>query len=413
MTKMIKMSLMAAVAVAGTTASAQSLEDAIKNVDVSGYVDYRLENKSVEGSDAKSFNVNEYAVNVTLTSKVNDIVKATVAVGFDEKTTDNGTAGDEIVLTASQDADPSMNVSNAYFTFNLGGTTVMAGKQAIPSAFVDKVDTAKTGTGIVALHKVNDALTLAGAHFMNNNIATTDAVTTTGGVYGLKIVDAEDTKTTELIAMGKIEMVNYAVHYNMTDISGLAGGTEANHLFVKVGAAVAGVNLELKHATASADTNVAATTFADSSVTQLKASTKVSDVTLSAAYATADKEKGSDDYSSDVALDGDNDAEVHLKVWQLSTVSITNKGNAMMIGAAMPVMDNLTASLTYASATNDATTAVGATDTDYKEILAQLTYKMSKNFTVHGRYSTMNTDTNKVNGSTDSDYSRLSVKYTF
>jgi len=85
----------------------------------------------------------------------------------------------------------------------------------------------------------------------------------------------------------------------------------------------------------------------------------------------------------------------------------------MMIGAAMPVMDNLTASLTYASATNDATTAVGATDTDYKEILAQLTYKMSKNFTVHGRYSTMNTDTNKVNGSTDSDYSRLSVKYTF
>ncbi len=50
MTKMIKMSLIAAVAVTGMTsaANAQNLEDAIKGVDVSGYVDYRLENKSVE-----------------------------------------------------------------------------------------------------------------------------------------------------------------------------------------------------------------------------------------------------------------------------------------------------------------------------------------------------------------------------
>ncbi|MFZ9659957.1 MAG: major outer membrane protein [Arcobacteraceae bacterium] len=61
MTKMIKMSLIAAVAVTGMTSAvnAQNLEDAIKGVDVSGYIDYRLENKSISGSDTIDFNENE------------------------------------------------------------------------------------------------------------------------------------------------------------------------------------------------------------------------------------------------------------------------------------------------------------------------------------------------------------------
>ncbi len=41
MKKFAKMSLIAAIAVAGTTASAQPLAEAIKNVDVSGTVVYR------------------------------------------------------------------------------------------------------------------------------------------------------------------------------------------------------------------------------------------------------------------------------------------------------------------------------------------------------------------------------------
>lgn len=401
MTKFVKMSMVAAVAVAGfaSTASAGNLEDAIKGVQVSGYVDYRLENKSVENDSSKSFNVNEYAVNVTATSKVNDIVSATVSVGFDEVTTDNtNTDRDDSITTINQDANPSLNVDKAYFTANLGGAALMAGKQAIPSAFVDRIDTVKTGAGVVALSKINDSLTVAAAHFMNNNIAS---------VYGLGVA-AKDTKTTELVAVVNAGIANIEARYNMTDIAHLYGGTEADAYYVKATADVAGIALDARYAKASAE-SANNRAWNDSSVAQLRASTKIGNVSVNAAYANADK--SGNGKATDVALDGDDDAEVHLKVWQVSTADITNEGSAWAIGASMPVLENVTAALTYAEATDDA--VAGAKDIDYTETLAQLTYKMSKNFTVHGRYSVMNKDTNLVNGSTDTDYSRIQVKYTF
>ena len=406
MTKFAKMSMVAAVAVAGfaSTASAGNLEDAIKGVQVSGYVDYRLENKSVENNSAKSFNVNEYAVNVTANSKVNDVVSATVSVGFDEVTTDNTNSNES--SAANQDANPSLNVDKAYFTANIGGVALMAGKQAIPSVFVDKVDTVKTGAGVVALSKINDSLTVAAAHFMNNNIKTVFGTTTMTG-HTAEVL-ATDTKTTELVAVINAGIANVEARYNMTDVAHLGGGTEADGYYVKATANVAGIALDARYAAMSAD-SADGLKWADSSVAQLRASTNVGPVTLNAAVAKADKSLGSNAVKTDVALDGDNDADTHLKVWQLSTAAITNKGNAYSVGASMPVAQNVTASLTYAQATDD---GVGAAhDTDYTETLAQLTYKMSNNFTVHGRYSVLNTDTGTTD--TDTKYSRIQVRYTF
>ena len=77
----------------------------------------------------------------------------------------------------------------------------------------------------------------------------------------------------------------------------------------------------------------------------------------------------------------------------------------------MPVAQNVTASLTYAQATDDNAEATTHHDVDYTETLAQLTYKMSNNFTVHGRYSVLNTDTGTTD--TDTKYSRIQVRYTF
>ena len=402
--------MVAAVAVAGfaSTASAGNLEDAIKGVQVSGYVDYRLENKSVENNSAKSFNVNEYAVNVTANSKVNDVVSATVSVGFDEVTTDN-TNSSESPATVDQDGNPNLTVDKAYFTANIGGVALMAGKQAIPSVFVDKVDTVKTGAGVVALSKINDSLTVAAAHFMNNNIKTVFGTTTMTG-HTAEVL-ATDTKTTELVAVINAGIANVEARYNMTDVAHLGGGTEADGYYVKATANVAGIALDARYAAMSADTANNAIKWADSSVAQLRASTNVGPVTLNTAVAKADKSKNTGELRTDVALDGDNDADTHLKVWQLSTAAITNKGNAYSVGASMPVAQNVTASLTYAQATDDNAEATTHHDVDYTETLAQLTYKMSNNFTVHGRYSVLNTDTGTTD--TDTKYSRIQVRYTF
>ena len=79
MRKISKISLVAAVAVAGfSTANAQPLEEAIKNVDVSGSVVYRYdnadnkENNNVQGKDIDR---NRYKIALNLSSKVNDYVK--------------------------------------------------------------------------------------------------------------------------------------------------------------------------------------------------------------------------------------------------------------------------------------------------------------------------------------------------
>jgi reverse gyrase len=160
------MSLAAAVAVAGltSTVSAKNLEDAIKGVEVSGYIDYRKEYRAQENGG--SFDVNEYSVNVTTVTKVNDMVTATLSAGFDEVVLDNvdATLGTTRTSPADLDQSATVGVDQAFFTFNMGMATVMAGKQNIPSVFVDQSDTVKQGAGVVALVKAADALTVAAAH---------------------------------------------------------------------------------------------------------------------------------------------------------------------------------------------------------------------------------------------------------
>src|SRR5574344_1048505 len=85
MRKISKISLVAAVAVAGfSTANAQPLEEAIKNVEVSGSVVYRYDNfhnaekKDPAGnvtSDRNNTDANRYKIGLNLSSKVNDYVK--------------------------------------------------------------------------------------------------------------------------------------------------------------------------------------------------------------------------------------------------------------------------------------------------------------------------------------------------
>ena len=85
MRKISKISLVAAVAVAGfSTANAQPLEEAIKNVDVSGSVVYRYDNfhnaektgsNGNVTSDRENTDANRYKIGLNLSSKVNDYVK--------------------------------------------------------------------------------------------------------------------------------------------------------------------------------------------------------------------------------------------------------------------------------------------------------------------------------------------------
>ena len=170
MKKMIKMSLVAAVAVAGlaTTASAKPMEDAIKNVDLSGYVRYRYTN----GDQPES---NEYKTVVKLKSKVNDNVSMFLKV-----------AGADSTSNTSGDADPDTTaVKEAKFIYTGNGITAIVGKQGLATPFGDAAD--QQGTGIVVLAPVGP-VTLAAGWYTNSDAKS---------IYSNKLNKNEDKDTNE------------------------------------------------------------------------------------------------------------------------------------------------------------------------------------------------------------------------
>ena len=149
MRKISKISLVAAVAVAGfSTANAQPLEEAIKNVDVSGSVVYRYNNYDNNGITPRGDQTesNNYKIGLNLSSKVNDYVKfnSRFIVGSQA---DGGfaslNAGKENNTDNVQGADGQADVSlsNAYFGFTaIPNTVVNIGKQGLATPYTVAVD---------------------------------------------------------------------------------------------------------------------------------------------------------------------------------------------------------------------------------------------------------------------------------
>ena len=79
MNKIVKLSLVTAVALAGlTTVNAASLEEAIKGVDVSGLMRYRYDDTKVK--DGKSKQINDYDIEVNVKIPVNDSIQAVIKI---------------------------------------------------------------------------------------------------------------------------------------------------------------------------------------------------------------------------------------------------------------------------------------------------------------------------------------------
>lgn len=369
MRKFAKMSLVAAVAVAGlsSTLSAQPLEEAIKGVDVSGMVRYRFE--SVEKGTAKS-NTNNYRIDVKTSAKVNDAVKANVTVGTATGNNDN-TGADVTLSTEGGDVGAALTVRDANFAISLAGATVIAGKQSIPGPFVDNsADDIARGTGVVALLPLGP-VTLAAGSFNNTNAA--------GGA------DAS-----ELAVIAKIGDVTADLWY-----ANVAVANEQTAYSAHVAAAIAGiVNLDVRHT--SKDNKVANADKA--TLTKVVASGKAGPVTLAAGYLKSGKNNAA---TNNVSVDGDNDAAVDAKVFQASMGKLADATGLLAV-AGMNLTPELSAKLTYLTVNLD------TANIDASETLLDVGYAMSKNFALSGKYSVYTQD-----ATDDSTKVRIEAKYTF
>ena len=204
MRKISKISLVAAVAVAGfSTANAQPLEQAIKDVDVSGSVVYRYDNFHSKNITAganqpavasRDVDTNRYKVALNLSSKVNDYVKfnsrfivgSSTDSGFaslNAKASHYNTSTGAFTSNSSGrnggDGNADVSLSNAYFGFTaIPNTVVNIGKQGLTTPYTVAVDAngnEQNGTGILALTNVGP-VTFGAGYFNNSNLdnGTTD-----------------------------------------------------------------------------------------------------------------------------------------------------------------------------------------------------------------------------------------------
>jgi len=390
MKKIAKLSLVAAVAVAGlTSANAQPLEEAIKNVDVSGSVVYRYNDYSNDETD-KSSTQNNYKVALNLSSKVNEDVKfnSRFIVGGD----DSGFA--TLDSSANNDQNVNATLSHAYFGYTgIANTTVNVGKQGLTTPWtvaIDSDNNEQTGTGALALSSVGP-VTLAAAYFNQTNLdKSTDAKIGDTAVKGL--LDGSD----DIVTVGAIAALGPvtadAWYLDMNDVF------DTYTIGAKADFDLSGVKLGV-------DARWASLSFDDSnddnSIAKIMLTGKVGIVNAKVLYAATDKDGGL------TALD--NDAVTTVNGWN-TTVNGKADADYWQTTLGVNILSNLNLSANY----NNLQYVNGTSDIEEEELYAQLVYKMSKNFSTYVRYGTYTKENTTSNTDINDDTrGRLQVEYTF
>lgn len=392
MKKIAKLSLVAAVAVAGlTTANAQPLEEAIKNVEVSGSVVYRYNDYNNDTAASTSADTNNnYKVALNLSSKVNEDVKfnSRFVVGG----ADSGFAS--LKTDINNDQNVGVELSHAYFGYTgLANTTVNVGKQGLTTPWTTAIDSdgnEQTGTGILALSTVGP-VTLAGAYFNQTNI---DQLDVSASAFNSSKVSLDGTKDIATVgAIATLGPVTADAWY-----LDLADTFDSYTVGAKADFDLSGVKLGVDTRYASLDLEG---TDADNAMAKIALTAKAGIVSGKIAYANTDKDGGL------TALD--NDATTTLLGWNLTS---NNKADADYWQAVVGVdiLSNLNLSANYGNVDY----VEGTTDLEEEEIYAQLMYKMSKNLSSYVRYGTYTKDNNTTDTEMRDDVrGRLQVEYTF
>ncbi|EJY1803177.1 major outer membrane protein [Campylobacter jejuni] len=209
--KLVKLSLVAALAAgAFSAANATPLEEAIKDVDVSGVLRYRYDTGNFDKNFVNNSNLNnnkqdhKYRAQVNFSAAIADNFKAFIQ--FDYNAVDGGTGVNNV-----KNAEKGLFVRQLYLTYTNEdvATSVIAGKQQLNLIWTDNAIDGLVGTGVKVVNNSIDGLTLAafaadsfmaaeqGADLLGHNISTTSnqapfKVDSVGNLYGAAAVGSYD-----------------------------------------------------------------------------------------------------------------------------------------------------------------------------------------------------------------------------
>ena len=389
--KISKLSLAAVIAISSIScANAQSLQEAIKNVDVSGTVAYRYndyeestsnanKNKSV-GADSSNY----YKVAINLKSKVTDDVTFNTRIIAG----DNTNAG-EVGLNTQTDADSNVDVflSEANFVYTgVANSSFTVGKQGIATPFTlsrDALGNEATGTGIVATTNVS-VVSLAGGYFNQTNFNNNDA--------GLSNVDGADL----YFVAANLNLAGITIDTAYTDLAdrfdAYTVGIAANYSIadVKVNPYARYSSLDLDN---SSDKNT---------LWKVGMSANTGIIGAYLAYGETNEEGGTVgiDASSDTGMDD------HWRV----TLSTISDASVVYASVNAQVTDKLNIALKY----SDLNAGNNSNSEDQNEIFVQTSYKMAKNLSTYVRLGQLEKDNFYTDGSDlKSTIGRVHIQYSF
>ncbi|MBW1380488.1 group 1 major outer membrane porin protein PorA [Campylobacter jejuni] len=207
--KLVKLSLVAALAAgAFSAANATPLEEAIKDVDVSGVLRYRYDTGNFDKNFVNNSNLNnskqdhKYRAQVNFSAAIADNFKAFVQ--FDYNAADGGYGANGI-----KNDQKGLFVRQLYLTYTNEdvATSVIAGKQQLNLIWTDNAIDGLVGTGVKVVNNSIDGLTLAafavdsfmaaeqGADLLGHSTTSTTApfkVDSVGNLYGAAAVGSYD-----------------------------------------------------------------------------------------------------------------------------------------------------------------------------------------------------------------------------
>ncbi|MCR2110328.1 major outer membrane protein [Campylobacter upsaliensis] len=177
--KLVKLSLVAALAAgAFSVANATPLEEAIKDIDVSGVLRYRYRSGNIDDKDTAGLKdqkglitdkqTHQYRAQINFNAAIADNFKAFVQLDYSAKDGGYGTRYDTTAYDTTAKENESvtkegLNIRQLYLTYTNEdfATSVIAGKQQLNTIWTDNGIDGLVGTGIKVVNNSFDGLTLA------------------------------------------------------------------------------------------------------------------------------------------------------------------------------------------------------------------------------------------------------------
>ncbi len=393
--KITKLSLATIIALGSISfANAQNLEDAIKNVEVSGTVAYRYNDYEESTSSANanrsvgSDSSNNYKAAINLGVKVNDDVK------FNSRLiAGNQTNAGEKVLNTQTEGDENFDVFLSEANFDYTGvqnTVITLGKQGVTTPFTlsrDSIGNEATGTGLVATTHIGDVASLTGGYFNQTNFDNND------GGLGTVAIDGSESFAYITGTVAYAGMTLDATYGELQDrfdayTVGLTGAYTIDELKLAPYARYSSLDLDSSNN--------------DNTLWKTGIQANLGIFGAYIAYGQTNEEGGTvgTDASSDSGMDD------HWRV----TLSGISDASAIYASVDTQVTDTVNVALKYSGID----VGSNSNDVDQNEIYAQVAYKMSKNLSTYARLGQLEKDNFYTDGSDlESTIGRLHVQYSF